>query len=70
MSIEDTDKEQNKLVSKLRGMNRDKIPAEKRIFLKNLGLFLSAREKIRNNFKSEIFPTEIPTPESTSDPKT
>ena len=51
-------------------MNRDKIPAEKRIFLKNLGLFLSAREKIRNNFKSEIFPTEIPTPEPTSDPKT
>ena len=70
MSIEDTDKEQNKLVSKLRGMNRDKIPAEKRPFLKNLGLFLSAKEKIRNIFKSEIFPTKLPTPEPTPDPKT
>ena len=53
-------------------MNRGKISLQKKSFLNNLDLFLSAREKILNNFKSKIFPiknlgenpTTEPTPES------
>ena len=43
---------------------------EKRTLLKSLGLLLSAREKILNNFKSKIFPTKNiePQPETDFDP--
>ena len=39
------------------------MPIEKRPFLKNTGLLLSARDKIHNNFKSKIFPGKNPEPE-------
>ena len=35
------------------------MPVGKRPVLKNAGLLLSAREKILNNFKTNIFPTKI-----------
>ena len=51
-------------------MNRSKIPIEITSFLNNWGLFLSAREKILNNFKRKIFPItnldKILAPEPTS----
>ena len=45
MSIENADKEQIELLNKLIGMNKGKIPVEKRPFLNNAALFPSAREK-------------------------
>ena len=41
-------------------MGKGKIPVEKKVFSKDTGLFPSAKEKILNNFKSEIFPTKNP----------
>ena len=45
---------------------------EKRSFLNNDRLFLSAKERVLNSFKSNIFPTKIPdkvpTPNATPDP--
>ena len=60
MSLEDADEEQNQVVSVLKDTGKGKLPVEKRSFLQNAGLFLSAREKILNNFKSKIFPTKNP----------
>ena len=76
LSIEDADKEQNDLVNKLIGIEKGKITVRKRSFLNNTRLFLSAREKSINIFKSKILPIKnldkIPasetTPEPTSDP--
>ena len=59
MTLKDADEEQSKLVNKF-----------KSTFLNNVGFFLSAREKILNNFESKIFliknlnnPTPVPAPE-------
>ena len=53
-------------------MGNGKIPLERRSFLKNARLLLSARENVLNNFKSKIFPTtnsdEIPTTEPAPEP--
>ena len=72
MSLEVADEEQSKLVSKLSDIARGKIPVEKRSFLNNVVLFLSGREKILNNFRSNIFSTKkldkTLTPELTPDP--
>ena len=72
MSLEVADEEQSKLVSKLSDIARGKIPVEKKSFLNNVILFLSAREKILNNFRSNIFSTKkldkTLTPELTPDP--
>ena len=44
LSIEDTDKEQSQLANEFRvNINNSRIPLEKRYFLKNAGLFISAR---------------------------
>ena len=44
LSIEDTDKEQSQLANEFRvNINNGRIPLEKRYFLKNAGLFISAR---------------------------
>ena len=48
-------------------MGRGKMPVEKRSFLKNGRLFLRAREKIFNNFKSKIFPIKNQDENSTPD---
>ena len=37
-------------------MDKGKTPIEKRSFINNVGLFLSAREKMLNHFKNKIFP--------------
>ena len=53
-------------------MDKGKIPFEKRLFLKNAGLFIRAREKILNNFKSKISPMKnpdkTPTPDTALEP--
>ena len=57
-------------------MGKGKIPIEKRFFINNVGLFLSAREKMLTHFKNKIFsvksldkiPTLAPTPKRTIDP--
>ena len=46
----------NDLPNKLSGMNRETIAVGKTSFLNNAGLFLGAREKILNNFKSKLCP--------------
>ena len=70
--FEDADKEKSNFVNKLIDMSQGKIPLEKRYFLNNFGLFLRAREKTLNNFKSKVFPIrnldKIPTLEPTHDP--
>ena len=60
MSLEGADEEQIQVVSVLKDTGKAKLPVGKRSFLKNAGLFLRAREKILNNFKSKIFPTKNP----------
>ena len=60
MSLEDADEEQIQVVSVLKDAGKAKLPVGKRSFLNNAGLFLRAREKILNNFKSKIFPTKNP----------
>ena len=44
-------------------MGKGKSLVEKRYFLDDVGLLISAREKILNNFKDKIFPTKNPEPE-------
>ena len=45
-----------------------------KVFLNNLGLLFSAREKVLNSLKSRLFPTEnldkTPTPKPTPEPAT
>ena len=67
----------------LKGIDKGVKPAAKRYFLNNIGLFLTAREKILNNFKSDKVPTPAqapapasvpaptpqPTPEPTPEPR-
>ena len=50
-SLKDADKEQIKLLNILKSLNESVKTVEKRSFLNNIGLFLSAREKILNNFR-------------------
>ena len=72
MSLEDAEEEQNRLVYNLKNMDNDKIPVERKIFLNNAELFVNAREKVINNFKSRILPMKnldkIPTYDPTPDP--
>ena len=72
MSLEDADKEQSQLFNELKDMGTGKTSVEKKSFLKNARLFLSARETILNNFETKIFPTKnsdkIPAPEPSPEP--
>ena len=73
LSSKDVDKVQNELVKQLSCMSRGKITVEKRSFLNNAVLSLSAREK--SNFKRKISPIKNlgkisahePTPKSTDE---
>ena len=47
--------EQTYLLNEVKSISKGKLPVEKRSFLKNERLFLSAREKIINKFKSKVF---------------
>ena len=60
MSLKDSHEEQIRITNELKDMVKGKMSVEKRSFLKNTGLLLSAREKIC--FKSKIFPTKNPEP--------
>ena len=53
-----------KLTNILKSSNKSVKTVEKRSFPNNIGLFLSAREKILNNFRIKIFSTKntIPAP--------
>lgn len=67
LSLQDNDKNKaRQSVSQLKGIAKAKLPIEKRSFLNNTELFLSAREKILNNFKRKRFPIKklykTPTP--------
>ena len=55
LTLKDADEEQSELVNILKDLNRGVKPVEKRSFLDNIGLLLSEREKIVNNFRSKIF---------------
>ena len=57
--IKNADEEQIQIANELKGMGKGKMPVEKGPFLKNAGLFLGARKKILDNFKSKISPTNI-----------
>ena len=80
-SLEDDDEEQSQLANELIiNMGKGKILVEKRSFLNNTGLCLSAREKVVNNSRIKIYPiknldkvltpnqTPEPTPDSTLKP--
>ena len=55
LSLKDADDEQSKLANELKSIEKGIKPAEKNSFLSNIGLFLSTREKVLNNFISEYF---------------
>ena len=55
LSLKDADEEQNKLFNYSKDIDKGRKPVEKRSFLNKVGLFLSAREKIINNFKNKNF---------------
>ena len=59
-----------KLTNILKSSNKSVKTVEKRSFLNNIGLFLSAREKILNNFRIKIFSTKntIPAPKQAPEP--
>ena len=61
--MKDADEEQIQTASESKDMRKGKMLVEKKSFLKNTGLLLSAREKIVNNFKSKLFPTRNLEPE-------
>ena len=50
-------------------MGKGIIPVEKRSFRQNAGLFISARQKIINNFKGKIFVIKNPEPKLESEPE-
>ena len=66
LSVEDTDKEQSKLLKELNDLNKGDKPFENKPFLKSVGFLFDVREKVLNSFKSDIFPIKnlgkIPTP--------
>ena len=66
LSVEDTDKEQSKLLKELNYLNKGDKPFENKPFLKSVGFLFDVREKVLNSFKSDIFPIKnldkIPTP--------
>ena len=66
LSVEDTDKEQSKLLKELNDLNKSDKPFENKPFLKSVGFLFDVREKVLNSFKSDIFPIKnlgkIPTP--------
>ena len=55
LSWKDADNEQSKLANELKSIEKGIKPAAKTSFLSNIGLFLSTREKVINNFISEYF---------------
>ena len=69
LSFKDADKEHIQLVNKLKDANKVKILLEKNSFLKNVGLFNSARVKILSIFESKVLPIQNLDKTSTPEPE-
>ena len=66
LSLKDADNGQSNFANALTNLDKSVKPVEKKYLLNNVGLLLSTREKVLNNFKSKIFPKnldKLPTPE-------
>ena len=69
MSLKDADEEEMMIANKLKDMGKGGMSVEKICFLKNAVLLLNGREKILNNFKSNIFRTKNHESEPELEPK-
>ena len=59
LSIENVNRKQSNLAIELQNFEKGTKTLEKKSFLNNLGLLLSAREKVLNSFKGRLFPIKI-----------
>ena len=58
LSLKDADDEQIKFVNELKSIDNGPKSVEKKLFMNNVVLFLTAREKVLNNFENRLFPIE------------
>ena len=64
LSLKDADDdEQSKFTNRLKNIDKGIKSVEKKLFLSNIGLFFTAREKVHNNFKNRLFPIKNTEPE-------
>ena len=56
LSIGDADREQRKLFKELSDNSKDEKLIEKQPFTENVRLLFDTREKVANNFRSNVFP--------------
>ena len=54
LSYKDADDEQSKFANNLRNIDKGLKSVEKIVFLNNIGLYLTAREKVLNKFKKRL----------------
>ena len=53
LSLKDADDEQSSFAAKIKNLGKKKVESNwNRVFLNNLGLSFSAKEKVANSFKS------------------
>ena len=55
MSLKNVDDEQSKFANKLKNIDKGIKSVGKKLFLSNIGLFFTAREKVINKFKKRLF---------------
>ena len=60
MSLKDADNKQTNFDTELKNFDKGIKTIEKKIFLNNLGLFSSAKEKVLNWFKSRLLAIKKP----------
>ena len=58
LSLKDADDEQIKFVNELKSIDNCPKSVEKKLFMNNVVLFLTAREKVLNYFENRLFPIE------------
>ena len=58
LSLKDADDEQIKFANELKSIDNGPKSVEKKLFMNNVVLFLTAREKVLNNFENRLFPIE------------
>ena len=56
LSIGDADREQSKLFKELSDNSKDEKLIEKQPFTENVRFLFDTREKVDNNFRSNVFP--------------
>ena len=56
LSIEGADNKQSYSANELKNFDKGRKTLDKKSFLNNLGLLISAREKVFNRFKNRLFP--------------